>query len=115
MAKRGPIPKTDAELRKTQVNCRLTDRELQIVDARRGGLSRAAWLRTAALQRPPRIVPAVNREAWSYLAKLAGGLTFFVQEAKSGRILTMDESLLSELRRAVADVRRKLIGVEDEG
>ncbi|MEF2146386.1 MAG: hypothetical protein V3573_13150 [Desulfovibrionaceae bacterium] len=117
MAKRGPIPKKDAELRKHQVNCRLTDQELQTLDAHRGGLSRGAWLRTAAMKRPPRLIPAVNREAWSHLAKLAGGLTFFVQEAKSGRILTIDESLLSDLRGAVGDVRRQLIGVrvEDEG
>ncbi len=115
MARRGPNPKSDSELRKHQINCRLTDQELQALDARRGGLSRGAWLRTAAMQRPPRIVPAINREAWSHLAKVAGGLTYLVEVAKSGGTPSMDGSMVADLRQAVSDVRRLLIGVADEG
>ena len=114
MARRGPKPKSDSELRKHQVNCRLTDHELQTVDARRGGLSRGAWLRIAAMQRPPRIVPEINREAWSHLAKVAGGLTYLVEVAKAGGTPSTDGSLLAELRQSVSELRRQLIGVSDE-
>lgn len=113
-ARRGPIPKSDSERRKHQVNCRLTDLELQAVDARRGGLSRGAWLRTAAMQRPPRIIPEINREAWSHLAKVAGGLTYLVEVAKAGGTPSMDGGMLSELRQAVSYVRRQLIGVSGD-
>jgi len=114
MPRRGPTPKADSELRKHQVNCRLTDDELHDVDDRRGGLSRGAWLRTAAIKRPPRIVPEINREAWSHLAKVAGGLTYLVEVAKAGGTPPLDGSALTDLRQAVSDVRRLLIGVGDE-
>lgn len=112
--RRGPTPKPDAELRKHQLNCRLTDHELETVDACRGGLSRAAWLRTAALSRPPQVIPQINREAWAHLGKVAGGLTFLVEAIKNGAILPVNNQIFSELQRAIADVRQHLLGVKDE-
>ncbi|WP_207259689.1 hypothetical protein [Desulfovibrio sp. Huiquan2017] len=114
MRKPGPKTKSEIELRRHQVNCRLTSAELAVVDSRRGAISRAAWLRTAALQRPPRIIPKINREAWAYLAQVAGGLTYLVEVAKVGGRPSFDPAMLTELRKAIAELRRQLIGVSDE-
>lgn len=114
MAKRGPKPKRDSDLRKHPVCCRLTDHELGVLDSLRGGLSRGAWLRIAAMQRPPRVIPPINREAWAHLGKVAGGLTFLVEAAKNGAIPPVDKQILSELRRAIAVVRQHLLGGRDE-
>lgn len=112
MKKTGPKPKPQSELRLYQVNCRLTADEIRLVDSRRGGLSRAAWLRIAALKKPPRIIPQINREAWSHLAKVAGGLTYLVEVAKIGGRPSFDVSMLADLRQAIAALRRQLIGAD---
>lgn len=71
----------------TSIACRLTDSELEKLDAWRGKNSRGAWLRLAAFQRAPRPIPAVNVEMWGELARLHSNLNQLnreVHEKKEG-------------------------------
>lgn len=49
--KRGPTPRPPDQLRRHQVNCRLTDDELNHVNKNRGGMSPGEFIRTAALKK----------------------------------------------------------------
>ncbi len=86
MSRRGPKPKPESEKRKHPVTCRLTDIEAVKVDERRGQMTRGEWIRTAALKRPPKIIPTVNREAWLALSKLAGNLNQIAKAVNQGLV-----------------------------
>lgn len=117
----GPNPKPASEQRRHPVSCRLTDDELARLDARRGQVSRGEWMRLAALGKPPRIVPEVNKVAWADLARAAGNLNQITRAINEGRLPVKD---IPSVGKAVMDVRaqldtlrRHLIGLEvpDEG
>ena len=104
----GPKPKPAAEQRLHSVSCRLTDAELVRLDARRGQVSRGEWMRLAALDRPPRIVPEVNKVAWADLARVAGNLNQITRAINEGRLPTKD---MPGAGKAVMDVRAHLDAV----
>ncbi len=85
--KYGPDPKPEAELRKHPVTCRLTDKELEILDqGKPEKMTRGAWLRTKALKRKlPRTIPEINREAYANLSRLASNLNQYVRAVNQGR------------------------------
>lgn len=95
--------------RRHQVACRLTDAELARVDAARGGVPRGEYLRLAALRRPPRVVPELNRTAWAELARLSGNLNQAMRAVHAGHMATPPVDLAA-LRQAVEDVRLALLG-----
>lgn len=84
---RGRKPVPDERRRKHPVTCRLTDSELAHVDRLRGSMTAGEWMRTAALGRPPRIVPELNRSAWLELSRAASNLN---QLAKQGHFHDVD-------------------------
>lgn len=86
MRRHGPKPKPASEQRRHPVSCRLTDAELTQLDARRGKVSRGEWLRLAALGKPPRMVPEVNKVAWSDLARAAGNLNQITRAINEGPV-----------------------------
>lgn len=108
--KRGPKPRAAADLRTVCVACRLTEAEAATLDqGRPDGMSRGEWLRTRALaRRLPRPIPAVNREAWRVLAKVAGNLAVIAIAMRGG-----DYREIDEIRDVVADLRKALIGVQE--
>jgi len=110
MGRRGPQPKPAAELRTVCVACRLTPAEAAALDAGRpDGMSRGEWLRTRALaRRLPAAIPAINREAWRDLARVAGNLAAIGTAMRGG-----DYREIEEIREAVAALRKALIGVQD--
>lgn len=71
---RGRPPVPESEQRKHPITCRLTDAESDAVDAARGAVSRGEYIRLAALSAPPRIVPAINREAWLELLEVGASV-----------------------------------------
>ena len=114
----GPAPKSAEERRWHSVSCRLTDDELALVDARRGKVRRGEWLRLAALSKPPRIVPEVNRAAWVDLARSASNLNQITHAINSGSISSAGDlaSVLDDLRHDLDALRLLLIGGRpDEG
>lgn len=117
----GPKPKPASEQRRHPVSCRLTDAELARLDARRGQVSRGEWMRLAALGKPPRIVPEVNKVAWADLARAAGNLNQITRAINEGRLPVKDVpsvgKVVMDVRAQLDAVRRHLIGLEvpDEG
>jgi len=117
----GPRPKPPEEQRRHAVSCRLTDAELARLDELRGEVSRGEWLRLAAMAKPPRIVPTVNKVAWADLSRVAGNLNQLNRSINEGKLTTKDVAgagrMLMDLRAQVDQLRRVLIGQEapDEG
>lgn len=112
----GPAPKPQAEQRRHSVSCRLTDAELALLDDLRGEVSRGEWLRLAAMSKPPRIVPTVNKVAWADLSRVAGNLNQLNRAINEGKLTTKDAAgagrMLMGLRAQVDQLRRSLIGQE---
>ena len=108
----GPAPKPADERRWHSVSCRLTDDELALVDARRGKVRRGEWLRLAALSKPPRIVPEVNRAAWVDLARSASNLNQIAHAINSGSLSSTSDlaSVLDGLRADLDALRLAMIG-----
>lgn len=112
----GPAPKPAAEQRRHAVSCRLTDAELVRLDELRGEVSRGEWLRLAAMSKPPRIVPTVNKVAWADLSRVAGNLNQLNRAINEGKLTTKDAAgagrMLMDLQAQVDQLRRALIGQE---
>lgn len=100
------------------VSCRLTDAELAILDERRGKVSRGEWLRRAALAEPPRIVPEINKQAWSELSRTASNLNQMTRALNEGRWNPGDQKEAKRALQLLWDqlkaVRAQLIGLEEE-
>jgi hypothetical protein len=92
---------------------RVTPSELEAVRTRAAqlGLPVAELIRGAVLDRHARpAVPQVNREAWGRLGPLAANLNQWVKAIHEGRASGAPRRLLEELRAAVSDLRRALLG-----
>lgn len=114
----GPKPKPLEEQRRHGISCRVNDAELALIDQRRGKVSRGEWLRLAALSKPPRIVPEVNKVAWADLARAAGNLNQLARAINEGRWPVKDgpsaQATIMEMRAQLDAVRASLIGLEGE-
>ena len=108
---RGPVPLSAAKKRDHCVSVRLNHGELAQLDDVRGRFQRGQWLRMAALDQLPPVVPAVNGKAWAELARLAANLNQAQLAINRGDGDTHQIELLEDLRKAVAALRRGLIGV----
>lgn len=113
MAKRGPAPRAPEDLRTVRVSVYLTEDEAGQLDQVRGGIGRGAWLRRAGLGRLPRVVPEVNQQAWAELSRVASNLNQYQRAINEGQAMPGPVDL-SELRAAVDQLRRDLLGVSDE-
>ncbi len=109
-ARRGPAPLSAEERRGHCVSVRVNAGELATLDARRGVYQRGEWLRMAALDKLPPVIPAINTEAWSELARAAANLN---QIAKA---LNASEKVdRGGLRDQLAQFRAALIGAQLQG
>ena len=79
-------------------------------------------MRLAALGKPPRIVPELNKSAWAELSRTAGNLNQIARAIADGRLPSTDApkagKVVMEVRAELETVRRNLIGLEvprDEG
>lgn len=109
--KRGPAPRPAEDLRTVPVGCKLTVREAVELDRRRAKISRGEYLRRAALGQAPRTIPEINRAAWAELGRLAGGLASVARAVREGRAVGVDRAEIEALGRAVAALRRELVGL----
>lgn len=112
----GPKPKPPEEQRRHGVSCRVNDAEISLIDQRRGKVSRGEWLRLAALSKPPRIVPEINKVAWADLARAAGNLNQLSRAINEGRWPVKDgpsaQATIMEMRAQLDAVRASLIGLD---
>jgi hypothetical protein len=77
------------------------------------GMSPAGWLRAAALDRrlPSPPVPAINREQYAELARLAANLNQLARTANEGRVVSLNSALLHQVETELSRLRLALIGV----
>lgn len=100
---RGHIP---PELLRTHcVSARLNSAELAWLDKARGKTQRGEWLRMAGLDRLPVIMPAVNREAWANLGRLAANIARILAAVDSGRLTAVGGGL----RELISDTRVQIL------
>lgn len=125
--KRGPEPLPPDQRRRHSVGVYLTDAERQKLESLAipggtAGMSElgirrrlARHLRSAGLESAPPQIPAINREAWAELSRLAANLNQQQRAINEGRAAPGPVDL-AELRASVDTLRRELIGApaEDE-
>ena len=127
MKKNGRPPLTDRDAVRTRQICvRLSLREWENLQERAAhmGMQPATWLRTAALERrlplaqkPP--VPAVNREQYIELARMAANINQLAHAANEkrgflGGSVKVDSDLLEQVRAELVRLRLALLGVADD-
>ena len=112
--RRGPVPLDADDKRDHTVSVRLNTGELDRLDSLRAGVSmqRGEYLRAAALHQLPPTIPAVNREAWAAMARVAGNLNQYQTAINEGRAHRYPHGFLAELRDGVNSLRRDLVGVQ---
>ena len=86
------------EKRKIQVKTMLSGQEAVVLDARRGRISRGAYLRLAALNSLPPKVPEINLAAWNEISRAAGNLATLATAMRQGHYAEL-EAIRSELCR----------------
>jgi len=100
-------PKLDADdVRDNCISVRLNKEELSILNTKRGILKQGEFLRMAAIDQLPKVVPELNKNAWVELSRAASNLNQIAHK------LNMDEYVdADEIRRVFADFRQKIIGL----
>ena len=84
------------QLRTHCVSVRLSAAELEQLDARRGELQRGEWLRVAALDVLPPVIPELNREAWIELARAAANLNQLAFRTNTGATPEIEEAIRAQ-------------------
>ena len=125
--RRGPPPTPLAEKRRHRVSVYLNDAELagligwvfpgdDQVDGTALGVRRelGRYMRDATFDRLPPQIPAINREAWTELARLAGNLSRYVVAIDRGHAMGTPPELVADLREQVQTLRRELLGLRDQ-
>lgn len=111
--KQSGRPPAGPALRKKTIGVRVSDDELGQLKAkaRAAGLAPASLLRSAALdaELPPLPVPAINRQAYADLARLASNINQLARAAHEGRAV-VDADLLERTRAELSRLRLALVG-----
>lgn len=110
--KSGVRPKQVTELRKHQVNARLTSAELSELDqGRPEKVTRGSWIRIRALgSKLPRPIPKINRQAWTQLSTAVANLNQLTKAVNQGRVSGVTSAELTELANHIQAVRLQLLG-----
>ena len=116
---KGGRPKIDpAAVRRSTIGVRVSAAEYDALRTRaeQMGLTPAQFLRHAALTRrlPSPPVPAVNRDEYAKLGRLAGNLNQLVRRANLGQHVILTDPLVKLLRAELNDLRQALLGLRGE-
>lgn len=114
---RGGRPKSEpGTVRNVTIGVRVSPSEYAAVKAKAGAMSvtPAQWMRQAALSRrlPSPPVPAINREEYADLARLAANLNQLARAGNEGRNVVINDSLIEGLRVEVNQLRLGLLGMK---
>ena len=89
---------------------RLNEEELIILDSKRGQYKKGEWLRMASLNKLPPVLPEINREAWIKLGSLSQDLNYLLSHLDSkSPDSEMTRTELFALRRQIKTLRDHLI------
>ncbi|KAA1176691.1 hypothetical protein [Photorhabdus heterorhabditis] len=89
---------------------RLNNAELQLLNTKRGSVSKGEWLRMASLQKFPPVIPAINIEAWKALSDISQKLNriaIHIDGKSKDSQLTNTE--LFAVKRQLEELRKKLL------
>ena len=116
---KGGRPKIDpAAVRRSTIGVRVSAAEYAALRTRAEnmGLTPAQFLRHAALTRrlPSPPVPAVNREEYVNLGRLANNLNQLVRRANAGQNVILTDPLVKLLLAELNDLRQALLGVRGD-
>lgn len=110
-------PKIQPESIRRTVGVRLNASEWDAIQRKADalGIRPTALLRLAALSRvmPRPATPAINRQAYAELARLAGNLNQLTRAAHEGRV-SIAPTLLESVKRLVQELRLDLLGVHHD-
>ncbi|MEE3652635.1 MULTISPECIES: hypothetical protein [unclassified Brenneria] len=98
------------QLRSHCVSVRLNDKELTLLNEKRGRHRKGEWLRLSLLNKLSAVVPAINIEAWKSLSEISQKLNRLVAHLDSksqGSSLTQTE--LYAVKRQISELRLHLI------
>lgn len=106
--RRGRKKLEEQDRRVVVVKACLSPGEAVILDARRNRLTRGAFLRAAAIDSIPQIIPPVNASLHADLGRALGNLATISTAMRGGDFIEVDEC-----REAVRRVRNLLISVPE--
>lgn len=105
-----------ADVRVTTIGVRVCHAEYDLLRAKaeQMNITPAQWLREAALSRrlPSSPVPAINREQYAELARLAANFNQLAHAANSGQPVAVSDTLLQHTAAELSRLRLALIGAE---
>jgi len=116
---RGGRPKNEpGTVRDVTIGVRVSRSEFEALKAKADAMSvtPAHWLRQAALSRrlPSPPVPAINREEYASLARLAANLNQLARAANEGHNVVVSNDLMADLNAEVNRLRLGLLGMGEK-
>ena len=113
---KGGRPKGDpAAVRVATIGVRVSPDEFAALrtKAEHMSMTPAQWLREAALTRrlPSPPIPAINREQYAELARLAANLNQLSRKANEGQAVTISDALLKLIIEETKRLRLALLGI----
>ena len=96
------------------ISVRLNDEELNILNTKRGTMKQGEWLRCAALDKLPPIIPEPNIEKWQALARSAANLNQLAKTLNLVKLQDSSEENIDEIRNILTEFRASLVEVSRE-
>ncbi|HBR1921073.1 TPA: hypothetical protein L9M52_005028 [Klebsiella pneumoniae] len=98
------------QLRSHCISVRLNDKELTLLNEKRGRHRKGEWLRLSLLNKLPAVVPAINFEAWKTLGEISQKLNKLVAHLDSKSYeSSLTQTELFAVKRQVSELRLHLI------
>lgn len=115
---KGGRPKIDpAAVRVSTIGVRVSPSEFQILreKAEKLSMTPGQFLRETALTRrlPSPPVPAINREQYAELARLAANLNQLSRKANEGKAVTVPDAMLKLMIEETKRLRLSLLGISE--
>ena len=95
------------------VSVRLNDEELKLLNTKRGTMKKGEWLRCAALDKLPPVIPEPNIKKWQELGKLANNINQIAHKLNTHHSVLIDELQLNQIRQEITQLRAALLGVSN--
>ena len=113
--KRGPKPLALSDKRVYSVSVRLNSAELAWLDSTRASvrMQRGEYLRHASMGKLPPTIPAINREAWASLSRVAANLNQYQQAINAGTVHGHAPEVIQALAELVQKLRAELLGITE--
>lgn len=109
--KRGRTPLEQVDKRTYCVSVRLNKAELDLINSKRGNMRLGEWLRCAAFDKLPPVIPEVNIKKWSELATASNNINQIAKHLNKNNII--DNSMIINIKKNLTEFRAALLGVSE--